>query len=56
MCPEWLSTDPEEIPKANDNPIFDESFSYTEYNTALKSRGDKSAPGMDGINYEVLHN
>ena len=56
LCPEWVPTDPDNLPVANENLFFDEPFSFTEFNTALNSRGNKSAPGMDGINYEVLHN
>lgn len=40
-----------------DTPLdafFDRPFTYAEFNTALYSRGDKSSPGIDGINYEIL--
>lgn len=29
---------------------------YSEYNIAFASRGDKSAQGLDGLNYGVLRN
>lgn len=56
LCPEWVPSNPDSLPQADTNPFFDELFNFTEFNVALSSRGDKSAPGLDGINYEVLHN
>ena len=44
------------MPNNECNEFFDKYFDLTELNLALDSRNSKSAPGMDGINYEVLKN
>lgn len=57
LCPPWVESNTDEIfKKSCDNPFFDRPFTYSEFNIALASRGNKSAPGLDGLNYEVLHN
>ena len=57
LCPPWVPTDPEIIPNAKKSSefFFDKEFTVTEFYVALESRGDRSAPGIDGINYEILH-
>ena len=37
LCPEWVPTDPDNFPVANENLFFDEPFTFTEFNTALNS-------------------
>lgn len=57
LCPPWAPTDPSALPTTNEEnaEFFDQPFSLMEFNMALDSRGDRSAPGIDGVNYEVLH-
>ena len=56
LCPDWVPSNPNYLPATTINTFFDYPFNYTEFNVALNSRGNKSAPGIDCINYEVLHN
>ena len=58
LCSPWVPVDSNDIPEcSNDNvDFFDRPFIINEFLIASNSRGDKSASGIDGINYEVLHN
>ena len=56
LCPEWVPSNPDWLPECLDNELFDMPFDYTEFNVALNSRNNKSSPGMDGINYEIIKN
>lgn len=56
IAPPWAPLDPDWLPSAEEVLHFEKPFTYSEYNIALSSRGDKSSPGTDGLNYEVLHN
>lgn len=56
ICPSSAPSNPATQPQSKNDPMMDNLFTFAEFNTALSSRGDKSAPGRDGINYEVLHN
>ena len=54
ISPPWVPTDPTYFPDCNSNDFFDAQFDLIEFNIALNSRNSKSAPGLDGINYEVI--
>lgn len=56
VCPSHVQDDPNFLPQGKENPVLDNLFTFSEFNIALWSRGDKSAAGKDGVNYEVLHN
>lgn len=55
ISPPWAYTDPNWIPPCNKNEFFDTPFDFTEFNIALNSKNTKSAPGVDGIDYEILN-
>lgn len=55
VCPPFVPNDPNFLPTSENQLFLDSPFSYSEFNIALSSRGDKSAPGLDGVNYQVLH-
>ena len=54
VCPPWAQTNPLWIPDSANNEFFDAPFSFSEFNLALESKNANSAPGMDGIDYEIL--
>ena len=56
LSPAWASSNPETLPSCNQNEFFDTPFDFYEFNTALGSKNDKSAPGMDGIDYGLIKN
>ena len=58
LCPPWVATDPHYFPIKNESlhELFDTSFIISKFFMALKSRGNRSSPGMGGTNYKVLHN
>ena len=47
-------TDPSWLPNCQPNDFLDSEFDFTEFNIALEGKNEKSACGMDGIDYEVL--
>lgn len=54
ISPPWVQTSPDYVPLAQNNEFFDSSYSFTEFNIALDPKKQNSAPGMDGIDYEVI--
>ena len=55
IAPSWVPSDPDWIPKCQINDFLNKPFQFTEFNTALDSRKSKSSPGIDGIDYDILH-
>ena len=56
ISPPWVPTDPNYYPESNSNKFFDAPFTLTEFNLALNSRNSKSAPGLDGVDYDIIKN
>lgn len=56
ISPPWASTNPTYIPRCNINEFFDAPFDFYEFNSALESKNKKSAPGIDGLDYEIIIN
>ena len=54
LSPPWVPTNPGNIPACEENEFFDTPFTFLEFNTFLNSRKKDSAPGLDGIDYEIL--
>ena len=54
VCPPWAQTKLLWIPDSANNEFFDAPFSFSEFNLAMESKNANSAPGMDGIDYEIL--
>lgn len=54
ISPAWCPTDPSYLPPCKRNPELHAPFTYLEFNLALETRKNKSAPGMDGIDYTAL--
>lgn len=54
LTPEGCPTNPDNIPYTEPNPLFDQPFSFDEFNYALQCRNKHSAPGLDGIDYTLL--
>ena len=54
--PSWAQTNPNWLPSHQQNEFFDSHFTSAEFNIALDHKNIKSAPGMDGIDYEILKN
>ena len=54
ICPPWVATDPNWLPPCQTNEFFDGLYTFSEFNIALDAKNIKSAPGMDGIDYEIL--
>ena len=52
--PLWVSKDPSAIPGCEENEFLSHHFDFVKFNTALESYKNKSSPGMDGIDYEVI--
>lgn len=56
ICPPWANTDPIWVPKCQTNEFFDFPFDFVEFNTSLNRTKNKSSPGKDGIDYEIIKN
>ena len=56
ICPPWCQTDLEFLPYCNDNKFFDYPFDFAELNSVLDSKKNKSAAGLDGMDYEIIKN
>lgn len=56
ISPPWVKTDPSSLPECRHNEFFDTPFDYYEFNTALIPTNNKSSPGMDGIDFEIIKN
>ncbi|CAB0040130.1 unnamed protein product [Trichogramma brassicae] len=55
LCPPWSLTDPASTPTiADEIQFFNERFSFQEFNTALASKRESSASGMDGIGFDTI--
>ena len=54
LSPPWAQTDPDWLPRCEDNTFFDSHFDFVEFNIALSDKNIKSSPGMDGINFEII--
>lgn len=54
ISPPWCCTNPEWLPNCNENEFLSSSFNFMEFNIALDSRNMCSAPGIDGIDYEII--
>lgn len=54
ICPPWCAPPKPELSNACGDPFFDEPFSELEFEHALSMVNLSSAPGLDGIDYQVL--
>lgn len=45
---------PTPLPNCQDNTFLSSPFDFSEFNVALDSKKSKSAPGMDGIDFETI--
>lgn len=54
ISPPWVPVDPSWCPFSQDNDFFDVPFNFLEFNIAMDKKNDKSAPGLDGIDFETL--
>lgn len=56
ICPPWCEADPGYLPgcKNTYESFFDHPFDFAEFNMALDSKRNKSAAGLDGIDYVTL--
>lgn len=55
LTPQGCSSDPNSIPLTPDNPLFDQSFTFDEFNFALHQKKTHSSAGFDGIDYMLLN-
>ena len=53
ISPPWASTNPSIIPPCSDNEFLTPPL-VTPFNTALVKKNDKSSPGLDGIDYDII--
>ena len=56
ISPPWAETDPSSRPQCQENPFLSSNFTFAELNVALDSKNKKSAPGIDGVDFEILQN
>ena len=57
ICPPpWVPTDPSWVPAPQNNFFFETPYSFVELNTALGPKRINSAPGMDGLDFEIIKN
>uniref|UniRef100_A0ABD2WZD3 Reverse transcriptase domain-containing protein n=1 Tax=Trichogramma kaykai TaxID=54128 RepID=A0ABD2WZD3_9HYME len=54
ITPPWAPTDPSYMPDCQRNDFLDSHFTFLEFNIALEQKNDRSAPGLDGISFEIL--
>ena len=54
LSPAWAETNPHWLPPCQKNDFFDHLFDFNEFNMALESKNISSAPGQDGIDFEML--
>ncbi|CAK9799805.1 Probable RNA-directed DNA polymerase from transposon BS [Anthophora quadrimaculata] len=54
LCPPWVETDVSWFPPSRPNEFFDSVFTLTEIHTALISKSPSSAPGTDGIDFDII--
>ena len=54
ISPPWINTNPSWLPECQPHDFFSSAFNFLEFNTALSSTKDKSACGMDGIDYQII--
>ena len=52
ISPPWVSLKPSWLPRCKKNEFFSKPF--VELNTSINSRNTKSAPGMDGIDFDII--
>ena len=57
LCPSWVPVNPDRTPYFDDknSEFVNIPFTKAKFYIALESRGEKSTPGINGINYEVVH-
>ena len=54
ICPPWAPTSPNAFPVSQSNDHFESQFTFLEFNVALEDKKKNSAPGLDGIDFEVI--
>ena len=54
ISPAWAGSDPDWLPRCNDNDFLNNIFNFSEFLIALNSKNSRSTPGLDGINYECI--
>ena len=54
ICPSWAPTNPDVFPVSQSNDHFEAQFTFLEFNVALEDKNKNSAPGLDGIDFEVI--
>lgn len=54
LCPPFVISDPSWLPPGHEDQFLDSPFNFVEFNTALESKNESSACGMDGVDYFVL--
>lgn len=54
ICPPWVPTNPDIYPTSAECDHFETQFSFLELNVALEDKNMNSAPGMDGVDFEVI--
>lgn len=52
--PPWTQTNPFNLPTCQDNEFLNCQFTFFEFNIALDEKNLNSAPGMDGIHFQIL--